>query len=458
MSSPSYGEMVRESRIVDRLTASFFDGDDWWQRVVAAGVLVPHLVVFAAVALQPGRLPLRADSGIFEYAGWFVAQGATLYTELWEVKLPLAYQTPAALALLAGGDPLVTHLLNVGLTVAVSVGAAVLVGALVDDITGNGRAAALAGVSVLLLPGYFYLPAYGFKSKFYVVFTGLLAVWLARRGNYAPSGAAAAACVGYYQAAAVFPLVAVGLTFQHGSIRGAARTVAGGVGMTALTVAPVVWAGAGEALVTEAILVPLIVDSGEQAFLQLVVEGVGDFGLAAPAVVVGVAGVALAVRAYGWRETWWIVAGAAWFAFVVFAFDYDNYPDLVPGLVFVAVGVGVVYDRLPSRSCRTLLTLGVTACIVVNLVLVVAMGGLFGGYGITPAEPLSELESTTHETGLGDGYAVERPDVRYLFWNGIESETCHVRLSTTELRWIQLTDSPLIDTRCGDLNVALSHL
>ncbi|ESP90031.1 DolP-mannose mannosyltransferase [Candidatus Halobonum tyrrellensis] len=458
MSSPSYGERLRESRLVGRLTTSVFGGDDWWRRVVAAVVLIPNLVVFAAVALQPGRLPLRADSGIFEYAGWFLAHGATLYTELWEIKLPLAYQTPAALALLAGGDPLVTHLLNVGLTVAVSVGAAVLVGALVDDVTANGRAAALAGVSVLLLPGYFYLPAYGFKSKFYVVFTGLLAVWLARRERYALSGAAAAACVGYYQAAAVFPVLAVGLALQYGSVRGAAEAVAGGVGMTALTVAPVVWAGAGEALVTEAVLVPLVVDSGEQAFLRLVVEGVGDFGVAAPVVAAGAVGVALAVTAYGWRETWWVVAGAAWFAFVVFAFDYDNYPDLIPGLMFVAVGVGVVYDRLPSRSYRTVLTVVVTACIVANLVLVVGMGGLFGGYGIAPADPLSELESTTHETGLGDGYAVERPDVRYLFWNGIESETCHVRLSTTELRWIQLTDSPLIDTQCGDLGVALSHL
>lgn len=386
-----------------------------------------------------------------------MVQGGTLYSEIWEVKLPLAYEVPALLALVSGGNILVHHLLNVMVTMIAGVASGLLVALLVHDLTADRGAALVAGVSVLLLPGFFYLPAFGFKAKFFVTFTSLSSIHFARTDRSTLSGASAAACVGFYHAAAIIPILAVGLSYQYNQLRGAARAVAGGGLLTAVMVAPVVFAGDTDAMIAEAILIPLIVDSGSVNPIIALLRGGIHFGIAIPAVLLGVAGILSSVIDYDWRETWWIVAAAGWSGFIVFFIDYDNYPDLIPGLVIVAIGVGVVYDKFDQKRRRSLAGGLVSACIVLNLMLVVSVGGVAGSYTIEGAQPLSELEESTHQTSIDDGtiYKVERPDVRYLYWNQIESDTCHIRLSGTELRWLQMTNKPLIDRNCGDLSMII---
>lgn len=429
-----------------------------WQLTVLGGVAIAHFSVLLRVLLLPGRPPMRPDSAIFEYAGWYMSRGAPLYTGIWEIKLPLAYETPAVLAFLSGGSMLAYHLLNILLTTAVSVGAGYLVARLVRDITGDRTAAIAAGLGVLLLPGYFYLPAFGFKAKFFVAFTALLSIYLVRNESYLLAGGAAAACVGYYQAAAIIPIIAVAMGYQYDRWRGATEVVTGGLSVTAVMIAPVVVSGATEAMITEAVLIPLFMNAGESTSLFLrLYYGYIDVGIGAPGVLLGGVGVLLSVTEYDWRDTWWVVAGATWFGFVLLFFDYDSYPDLIPGLVFVAIGLGILVSKLDSPPRRRLVVVGLLVCTLGNVVAVVSVGGVFGVYGIEEAPPLSESGNVTYQ--LDDGaYSVDRPDVRYLYWNRIESDTCHIRLSPTELEWLHRTGKPLIDTQCGNLDRGIELL
>lgn len=419
-----------------------------------------HLVIFVMVVLQPGRLPVRPDSGIFQYAGWYMAQGGTLYTEIWEVKLPLAYEIPALLALLSGGNILVHHLLNVMITIIAAVGSGLLVSLLVHDLTNDRGAALISGVSVLLLPGFFYLPAYGFKAKFFVTITALLSIYSARTERPMLSGGAAAACVGFYQAAAIVPILAVVLSYQHDKVRGAARAVAGGVVLTAIMVAPIVLSGATSAMITEAILTLFIIDTGHVSLIDALVSGGRYFGVAAPAVLLGGIGILFSISDYNWRDTWWITVAAVWFGFIVFFVDYDSYPDLIPGLVIVAIGVGIIYDKFSWKHGRAVIAGVVSICIVVNLILVLSGGVIAGIPSIKSPQPLDDLQQRTYQKFGEDGEKaqIQRPTVQYLYWNQIESNTCHIRLSGTEIRWLHMTNKPWIDKNCGDLQTATEHI
>lgn len=426
-----------------------------WQIVVLGVLIAAHVSVIGAVFLQPGRPPLRPDSAIFEYAGWSMRHGASLYTQIWEIKLPLAYETPAVLAYLSGEDILTYHVLNVVLTAGVSVGAGYLVALLVEDITHDRSAAIVAGISALLLPGYFYLPAFGFKSKFFVAFAGMSSIYLVRQRSYLMSGVFAAASVGYYQAAAIVPVTVVLLAYQRGRLRGAGEAIVGGVTLTVAMIVPVVQSGAIEAMIAEAVVVPLVVDAGGgPSVLHTLVRGGFDFGVATPVVLLGIAGFWLSLTRYDARETWWIVVGGAWFGFIVFFHDYDGFPDLIPGLMFVAIALGVLVSQISSPTRRQLVTGAVVVCILTNVVIVVVLGAI-PWYQVKGAQPLSELRDVTYELDGEERYTVVRPDVRYLYWNEIAPETCHIRLSGTELRWLQQTGKPLIDRQCGDLDRAL---
>jgi hypothetical protein len=348
---------------------------------------------------------------------------------------------------------MVHHLLNVLLTVTASVLSGVLVADLASGLTERRSSAFLGGLSVLILPGYFYLPAFGFKSKFFVVFTGLLAIWLTKRRFYALGGAAAAASVGYYQLAAIYPGIVLILAYQRGNIRAATRTALGGLTLALLMVLPILLAGAFEAMIAETLVIHLVVTESTRDIPYRVLLGGYHFGIAFPLVIGGGYGLWLVIDECDYRDTWWVLVGATWFAFVVFFLDYDNFPDLIPGLVFVAIGLAVLADRLRDER-RQWVTVAITVVVIVNVVAVTGFG-FFGIYPITPAEPLEELKSQTYQI---QGEEMERPNIRYLYWTQTETDTCHVRLSTTELSWLTLTEKPLFDTDCGDLRLALRFL
>jgi hypothetical protein len=399
---------------------------------------------------------MTPDAGIFQHIGWYLTRGGRLYVDAWEPKFPLSYETTGILALLSGGDMYRLHLLSVVLMIAAVCAIVGLVVILVYDITGDDVAAPLAGLSMFLLPGFAVRPAYGFKAKYLLVLCGLLAIYLYTHGYPALSGVAAAASVGYWQAGAIFPLIVVGLAIQQRDARALERVVAGGLGFTVVMLMPVflLWHSASE-MVVQVFLVPLQTEEPASLLARLV-AGVVHFKWASPLVLLGGLGLAHTTRcwfsgsdgAVG-RTEWWIPAAGAWFAFLVFFVDFETggYTDLIPGLAFVAIGLGVVAATLDTRRRKRYLGVALGLVLIVNVAFLGSVGVVFTAVETPGPEPMANLQTQDLPQAYND--AESAPDIRYVYWQQIEPSTCHYRLSVMELRWLDrigsTTDSPCLD-------------
>ncbi|KZX47360.1 DolP-mannose mannosyltransferase [Haloarcula hispanica] len=407
---------------------------------------------------------MAPDAGIFQHLGWYLTRGGRLYVDAWEPKFPLSYETTEILALLSGGDMYRLHLLSVVLMSGAVCAIVGLVVILVYDITGDDIAAPLAGLSMFLLPGFAVRPAYGFKAKYLLVLCGLLAIYLYTRGYPALSGVAAAASVGYWQAGAIFPLIVVGLAIQRRDTRALERVVAGGLGFTVVMLMPVflLWHSASE-MVVQVLLVPLQTEE-HASLLARFVAGVVHFKWASPFVLLGGLGLAHTARCcftdtegVAGRTEWWIPVGAAWFAFLILFVDFETggYTDLIPGLAFVAIGIGMIATVLRDRQQAQNLGVVLALVLVVNVAFLGSVGVVFTPVETPGPVPMSDLE--THDLPAAYDEAEPVPDVRYIYWQQIEPSTCHYRLSLMELRWLDRVDSS-VDSRCLDFGTASARL
>lgn len=423
-----------------------------------------ELYFFLTITLNFARPPMAPDAGIFQHIGWYVTQGGRLYAGAWEPKFPLSYETTGILAVLSGGDMYRLHLLSVLLMIGSVCAIVGLVVMLVYDITGDDTAAMVAGLSLFLLPGFAVRPAYGFKAKYPLVLCGLLAIYLYTRGYPALSGVAAAASVGYWQAGAIFPLIVVGLAIQQRDTRALERVVAGGLGFTVVMLVPVVflWHSASE-MVVQVFLVPLQTEE-HTPLLTRIVAGVVHFKWASPLVLLGGFGLAsTARRCFSGRDNvvgrteWWIPVGAAWFAFLVFFVDFETggYTDLIPGLAFVALGIGIVAATLRDRRHKQYLGCVLALVLIVNVVFLGSVGAVFTPVDTPDPVPMSDLETNDLPQAYDEAEPV--PDVRYVYWQQIEPSSCHYRLSLMELQWLDRIGSTT-DSRCVDFGTARDRL
>lgn len=109
--------------------------------------------------------------------------------------------------------------------------------------------------------------------------------------------------------------------------------------------------------------------------------------------------------------------GAAWLGAVLFLVDFDTggYTDLIPGLAFVAIGVGLFTPSLSSARWRATLAGALAAVVLVNVV-------TFGGVGFvfsqaTTPEPTSMETLRTNERAVQvPQVADDTPDVRSVYW------------------------------------------
>lgn len=121
------------------------------------------------------------------------------------------------------------------------------------------------------------------------------------------------------------------------------------------------------------------------------------------------------------RQHWWLFAGAVLFGVVVLFIDFEvsEYTDLVPGLAFIAVGLDVLV------GC-------VAAIVAVNLLFHGSLGLTFSP--ATTPRPVSMGELETSERAAESPFVPDdTPEVRYIYWDEVTPETCHYRLSLTEL-------------------------
>jgi hypothetical protein len=405
---------------------------------LGAVALAVELLTFGRLVLGADRPPMTPDAAVFQHAGWYLTEGGALYLDVWEPKLPLSYQTTAVLSTLAGGDPLALHLLSTALTMAAAVGTVVLVGLLAHRLTDDVGASVLAGLSLFVLPGFAVRPVYGYKAKYLVLFVGLLCLWLALDDRPFAAGLAGAAAVGYWQLGAVFPLVALGLA-RHDR-RAMGQVVAGGVALTVAMLAPVAASGALEAMVVQTLVVPLSLPESAP-LLERVLAGGYHFRWGTPFVAAGAVGLALLARDHR-RRAWWVLVPAAWFAAVVFFVDFETggYTDLVPGLAFVALGLGVLVARLRDARLRRGVHVAVAAVVCLNVLAFGGLGVAFGAVDTPTAEPMADLATVGGPVAESPYVGADAPTVRHYFWTQSTPETCHYRWSGMELDWLAYTD------------------
>lgn len=397
--------------------------------------------------LPAGTRPPLRDSVIFQYLGWYLTQGGRLYVDLWELKPPLPYELTAVVSLLAGGDPLIAHWLNVLLTSAAAVGVALAAGLLVVDLTGDDAAAIAAGAMLYVVPAYHWRAAFGFKVKYFVALFALLAVYLARQDRPGAAGALAGAAAGFWQLAITVPAIVVGLAYERAGRRGVRRVATGALSVLVVGVLPVAYWGALEAMVTETLLVPLLLVGRGLSAASPVRLAVASLGAATPVVLLGALGVAVAA----WRrprETWWLAAGAGWFAVQAFLIDLDGPPDLFPLLGFLAVGLGLLVGFESGRQRPAAL---LVAALAVTSVLTL------GGFGVGTG-PLYSPEPTVYAESveLVEPYGPAERDL--LYWRAVEPTTCRVFYGPTQHQLVQLTAKGPLQGTCGDAGPVLDAL
>lgn len=432
--------------VVDELVARL------WR--IGPAAIATVLIVGATIkeVLPPGPPVLSADAALYQHGGWYMNVGGVPYVDIFDVKPPVAFELPAILALLTGGDPTLLYAASVLTTGAAAVAVVALVGTLVYNLTDDPWAALCAEVAVLAFPVLFWYPAKGFRPKLFVLAFGLGSLVLARRDRTASAGTLAALAAGMWQLGAFFPLVVCGLVWRRSGALG--RVVAAMAGTTIVVIAPIVLQGGTTAMLVEAVLIPLT-DAEGQSPSFAAIKSVFLLGFAAPVVLVGAAAAVLAVHSR--RDAWWVSAGAIWFTIQVYL-DLDWYPDLFALTVFAALGLGLAVAKpWPSVSIAT--RPGVVA--VVALVVVLNATLLLG---VGPAAGFSPSEASQSAAGsafvsytppgpvppeYGPFYDVSQGQyMNDLYWNQQIPPYCHYRFAGSETRWLERTDRTY-RTPCG---------
>jgi hypothetical protein len=418
--------------------------DRYWPLVLGGvALLVQGLSLRRALSASPPTTNI--DAAFFEHAGWYVTQGAIPYADIWDIKPPLAIETTAVLAALAGG-PLTLHLSSVALTAGAAIGCSLLIGTLAHRLTGDGYAALLAGCTLLAMPAFYRLSANGFRPKYLTLLFGLFALALASRERPLLAGAAAAASAGYWQYGAIFAVLVVGLAIQQRDRRALVHQFVGMALVTAVAVVPIVLSGALVPMFVEVVYVPLTTQAA-----QPIRQRLGKFllYLAYALVPVGVGLYGLAVDRGRLRRHWWVYAGTAWGG-VQLLFDLDSAPDLYLLVTFLAFGVALAVTRARPAH-RRWLGMAFATIVLVNAVWV-------GGFMANPVSTAGDDGTAGTLRTVAESVDVSRPGeprrygitrVRGLYWNRRVPESCHYRLSGTERDWLAKTGRPYHESRCG---------
>lgn len=424
---------------------------------VLVGVALAVESLFAVrITTAHRRPPITQDAALFQHAGWYLAHGGRLYTDVWDLKPPLTFEITAGVSLLVGGDPYWLHLLSVAAMMLSVCGIVVLIGLLTHHLTDDVHASLLAGVSMFLLAGFAVRPAYGFKSKYPMLLCGLLALYLFVSDRQTGAGVSAAASVGFWQLGAVFPLLLVGLALDRRDWQGLGRVAAGGLVTSVLMFSPVLLWGSTSEMLVQTVLVPLSLPE-ETPFSMRLFGLAFHYKYAAPLVALGTYGL---VR-FGWssagRDAWWVLAGAGWFWVVVLFIDFEigGYTDLIPLTAFVAIGIGLLVASLDTPLLSRTVVAVVLAVCVLNVALLGSLGLVFKPVRTSGPVPMSDLRAG--DDADATAVAGARADVRYLYWNQLEPRGCHYRLSGMERDWLDRVDASVSDP-CFDLVTARSRL
>lgn len=411
------------------------------RRSLLAGTLAVLFTASILAYLAADQQPLvDTDPAFYQHVGWYVTRGGVPYVDVWDINPPLTFGVAAVLSAVAGGNLPLQHALGVLASVAAIAAGVGLTASLAADLTGDDAAAAAAGLVLLVPPEVYGLAPYGLRSQYFALASGVLALLLARRDRPLAAGASAAVAAGFWQPGGGIALLVVGMAAHRGGRAWALRAVGGGLAVAGLVVLPFVAVGAFVPMVAQTVLGPFY---GQEPYTlaSRTYALVRVLGYGAVLVPVALGGWALA--AVDADDRWWIPAGGIVYGLQVALVNMNGSLDAILFLVFVALGVGIVVAALPAER-RTLA--------VAAVVLLVLAGP---AWHLAPGAPLRDAVETRYERAdpdanpALDGAESSVPEMQTVYWEKREPDTCHYRLSHTELRWIAETDARLDDRRCG---------
>jgi hypothetical protein len=392
------------------------------------------------------------------HGGWYMLNGGVPYVNIWDVKPPLAFEIPAILWMFSFGEPAVMYAFSVIITGVATCGIVLLVCILVEELTGDGWAGLIAGISTFAFPFLFYYPVKGFRPKSLVFLFGLLGLVLAIRDRPFMAGAIAAASAGLWQMAAIFPLLAIGIIIRRdSSIR---RLLAGEFVAMLVVTLPIVALGGGQEMLVETVLIPLTSTEGSSLGF-VAIKTVFLVAAAVPVLLAGFVGIIIATKRDP-ADQWWLAVGGGWFIIQV-TVDLDYFPDLFGLYLFAAIGTGLLasgpirkWFRSPAPCVAVLSILAMM--VVTNGVLGLAVGPASGYNPIAATEEITSSvpnisipENKEFPDKYGPYYEVSPGEyMNDLFWKQQIPPYCHYRFSIPEKRWLQQTERTYIST-CGTL-------
>lgn len=445
----------------------------WKVGVVSTLLIIPIISVFRVFA-GSGRPPLNADAAFYEHAGWYLLNGGIPYIDMWDPKPPLNFLITGLSALLGNGNMLITHSINVSLTVFAASGACIFILLTTFELTDDPTASAVAGVFPMLLPHFHYLPAYGYRPKYYLLFFGFLGIFLAIRGRYFSSALSAGLSIGFWQFGFVFIAIVFGITLLEYKDSGNLSQIYSillGFGIAALIILlPVIIWGALREMLVQTIYAS-IVTTNQQSIIERIGVWVYRMGIANIAVGFAVLGliVALIKQETKW---WWGYFGVAVGTIQILLLDFEGYNDMYLTLLFLSFGIGLFIHYVDDfRSV-------VVGVVIVSLFISVF---LLGGTGIvfesaSPASPdstnpqrdseplfktglgavrtiLTDKESSTQQIRDRDGLSppYKKSYMVTIYWDKIKPETCHYRVGGMHRSWIEHMDKSYDEAHCGQL-------
>jgi hypothetical protein len=426
-----------------------------WRLLLTVGAVILILGNLLREMIGGGTPTLNTDSALYMHGGWWMTQGGIPYVDFWQVKAPLAFEIPALLSLLTGGDPFWLYILSVVVSGLATVGLILAVGTVAGEVTDSEWASLLAGGALFTMPPMFWYPALGFSPKAVVLCLGFAAVLFALRDRPYIAGIASAAAAGIWQLSVIFVGIVLGISVVRGGLKRAGKIVATAVTVAVVVVTPVVVMGGGKAMLVEVVFIPLTgSDSGPITFRIL--KGASLLGVATITVAVGVWEVSHIVR-QGWSDAWWLVAGLG-FGLLQMLVDLDYFPDTFLALCFAAIGVGTAAARF--RPDLRLAFGGILAVLVVlNVTLLIGVGP-FG-----PAHQPIGTAKATYDSLPGGDYdpgpsAIQSVERFYdgsqgeylndLYWDQRTPPYCHYRFGAPEANWLRDTRRTYASP-CGEL-------
>lgn len=388
---------------------------------------------------------LNRDTSLFHYAGWSLARGNVPYVDIWDVKPPITLEYLAVLELLLQDSSLVIIVGSLT-TVASITGAVVLITLIIEETVHNAIVAAISGVTLFTYPGISTIA--GFSPKIVFLVFGLSAIYCSLKDYYKLAGVAGAISAGLWQFAIVYTAAAFIVSWRRGNRKAIKFFVIGVVLVTTIVVLPIVFVGGGVAMFIEVVIVPLTISESIGLLRPLYVIAVLDWA-SVPVITAGIAGF-YAIKSSKQIQTAMGFYLIGWFQVLFLDFDGGGDVYILLSASVILLGISLIHIMkdadYPTRFNINIFTLAIVIMLIIAPQIASLSAAAIEIVDIhRQSQSNSESVSGQLSTEAVHGYSMDE-----LYLNRIKIDSCHIRLSPMEKRWISHTKTSVHDKKCGD--------